>query len=221
MDVRYSFTAQFLIGSAMFAWQSRRMEENMGEKITDDMRFDHRAFVVSAVMQSVASIEAEISEILLHSPGHHLGSNGIDIEARDYLIPMTDLIDNQPTLLKYDLVLHLLRKPPIAHGVEPHQSMGTLIRLRNELVHYKSLWGQELDKKNLIKELQSLGFGPNPLYPDNVNFFPHKILSSSCASWAVTTAVNFINCFYERLNIKSPLESYSNRLKLPDVLLAT
>ena len=218
MDVRYSFTAQFLMGATMFAWHSRNLEENLVEKITDDIRINHRAFIVSAILQSVASTEAEISEILLHGPGHHLGSNGIDIEAHDYLNPIASIIDDHKTLEKYDLVLHLLRKPAITHGAEPHQSMGTLLRLRNELVHYKSLWGQELENRNLVKELRLLRFKPNPLYPDNVNFFPHKILSSSCASWAVTTSANFINVFYEKLNIISPLEAYSDRLKSPDVI---
>lgn len=217
-DTRYSFTAQFLVGAALFARGARKIEEEKGNSITEEIRAEHRAFVVSAVMQSVAAIEAEISEVITHGPGHHLGSNGIDEKSRDYLLPLAEVLDKISCLERYNLVLHLMQMKPLDQGGEPYQSAALLIRLRNELVHYKSVWGIELEKKKLIKQLKLLNLSiPNFVHKSS-NFFPHKILSSSCASWSVITAKDFINLFHGHLNIKSPLKSYTDRLNLPEVL---
>ena len=218
VDTRYSFTAQFLIGAAMFARQARDIEDNIVESKTEEQRANNRACVVSAIMQSAASIESEISEILMYGPGHHLGSNGTDSESLEFLSPLSDVLEYQSTLDKYLLLLHLLRKESFQRGKEPYQSAALLIRLRNELVHYKSMWGKELKKRKLIKQLKGMRFRDNPLCPDNVNFFPHKFLSSSCASWAVETAVTFIDAVHDRLNIKSPLEAYADRLSIPEII---
>jgi len=216
MDVRYSFTTQFLVGSAMFARHARKIEDTT-QSVTEEIQADHRAFVVSAIMQSVAAIEAEISEIIIHGPGHQLGSNGIDKDARDFLLPLANVLDDCSSLERYELVLHLLQKSSIDRGAEPFQSADILVRLRNALIHYKSVWGKELESKKLIKQLKQLRFEAPPFISKSSNFFPHKILCSSCASWSVTTAKEFINRFYVHLNIRSPLKPYESRLTVPEI----
>ncbi|RXG84215.1 hypothetical protein EAS61_39580 [Bradyrhizobium zhanjiangense] len=46
----------------------------------------------------------------------------------------------------------------------------------------------------------------------HANFFPHRFLSASLASWSVTTSVKFIDAFYHRLSIASPLDAHSSHL---------
>jgi hypothetical protein len=54
------------------------------------------ACVVDAVIPAAAALEAEISEVLLHGPSHHLASNGQIATARDFLSPSPiSLIVNQ------------------------------------------------------------------------------------------------------------------------------
>ena len=163
-------------------------------------------------MQSVAALEAEISEILLHGPGHHLGSNGTDYVARDFLGPLVDVMDNQRTLRRYELCLHLLSKPPLDKEGPNYEAADLLVKLRNELVHYKSKWGQEMESQKLFKRLRDLRFEPPPFYEDDVNFFPYKALSASSASWAVSTVTGFINGFYGQLEFSSPLEPHEAAL---------
>jgi hypothetical protein len=203
IDVRYSFTAQFLVGAALFARRAREIEDTTQP--------------VTTIMQSVAAIEAEISETIIHGPGHHLGSNGMDKDARDFLLPLANVLDNCPSLERYELVLHLLQKSSLNRGAEPFQAAALLVRLRNELVHYKSVWGKELESKKLIKQLKQLRFKAPSFIPKSSNLFPHKILCSSCASWSVTIAKEFINRFYAHLNIKSPLEPYESKLTVPEI----
>jgi hypothetical protein len=217
LDVRYSFTSQFLVGSAMFAQRAREIEDD-SQTISEENRTLHRALVVSAIIQSVAALEAEISEVVIHGPGHHLGSNGIDKDARDFLMPLKDvLLDRSRTLECYERILHLLRKP-VDKGTEPFQSATTLVHLRNGLIHYKSRWGKDLESEDLIKALRILNFKAPPFVQASQNFFPHHVLCSSCASWAVTTAKKFIDCFYARLNIQSPLRPYESRIAVPAIL---
>src|SRR5258706_10562543 len=82
-DTRYSFTAQFLRGGAIFARRAHEIETSAN--VSEELRSEHVACVVGAVTQAAAALEAEIYEILTHGPGHHLGSNGINATARDFL----------------------------------------------------------------------------------------------------------------------------------------
>ena len=78
-DSRYSFTAQFLRGAARFAQRAREIEDTAGQTADESTKSEHRAYVVAAIMQSVAALESEVSEILLHGPGHHLFTFSISL----------------------------------------------------------------------------------------------------------------------------------------------
>jgi hypothetical protein len=221
--VRYSFVPQFLQGSAMFTRRAHEIENYHVDTVDEEMRAEHLSYVSSAVMQSVAALEAEISEVILHGPGHHLGSNGLDVAARDFLRPLVDLVDKQPTIKRYEIVLHLLKKPAIDRGGQIYENADLLIRLRNELIHYKSQWGPEMDQLKLFNRLQRLGLEkPSFVSPEpQTNFFPHRCMSASLASWSVMAAVAYINDFYKNLGIKSPLKPYADRLIVPSVKIAS
>jgi hypothetical protein len=221
IQLRYSFTAQFLRGAALFAWRARELEGAGDQAADESTKSEHRAYVSASIMQSVAALEAEISEIVLYGPGHHLGSNGVDQKARDFLNPLFDLIDGQGTVSRYECVLHLLEKPALDKSGQMYESVNLLVKLRNEIVHYKSKWGPEMDRKKLFKGLKKLRFVEPPFYsgPGEVNFFPYQILSASCASWAVSTTIEFIDTFYSLLDFRSPLESHKAALAVPPLQL--
>jgi hypothetical protein len=46
--------------------------------------------------------------------------------------------------------MHLLHKAPLGKGEQPWQGMAILIKLRNEITHYKSQWGQQMERKDLF-----------------------------------------------------------------------
>jgi hypothetical protein len=167
------------------------------------------------VVQCAAGLEAEVSEILQHGPGHHLGSHGLDVTAQAFLQPLADVIDSQSTLHRYELVLHLLERPALDRGRYPYQAADLLIKLRNELIHYRSQWGPEMEQKKLFTSLQQLRLDKAPFTSPDSNFFPHKCLSASLASWSVTSAVAFINTFYSLLGVDSPLKAHEPYLVVP------
>lgn len=212
MDVRSSFTATFVCASAGFARRAAELEAAHRDSIDDATRIEHRGFVIAAVTQSVAALEAESWGIISYGPGHHLGSSGIDTQALHFLQPLADIIDRESVLDRYWTILHLLRKTQLDRGAQPWQDADLLVRLRNELVHYKSKWGQEMEKQKLYKSLKKLGHPCPPFVKGGVNFFPHECLSAACASWAVRSAVAFLDAIYNRLDIPSPLKPYASHL---------
>ncbi len=217
-SVRTSFTAQFLKGAALFSRQARGIEDTKGLGADEEAKSEHTAYVVAAIMQSVASLEAEISEVILYGPGHHLGSSVDNDVARDFLKPISEELDRQRTLRRYEVVLHLLKKPPLVKADNTYQSAALLIALRNQLVHYKSRWGQEMEGNNLFQRLERLRFEKPPFVQDHANFFPYHILSASCASWAVVTVTNFIDSFYGSVGFSSLLDRHKKALsEVPEI----
>ena len=189
---------QFLDGASLFAQEAASIEANPAD-VSEEMRVRHRAFVSAAVMQAVAALESEASEILIHGPGHHLGSNGVDLAARDFLAPVADMVDSLPVLERFEKVLHLTRKPVMDRGAGPYQNMALVVKLRNEITHFKSLWGSELDRQKLVHQLRDKHFARPPFVSEHSLFFPHQVLGSACATWSVTSAVAFLTDFYEKL----------------------
>jgi hypothetical protein len=212
---RYSFTAQFLRGGAIFAHRAHAIEATADESLSEELQGEHRAFVVGAIVQSVAALESEISEVVMHGPGHHLWSAGVDTGAREFLLPMAELIDRESTLRRYDLVLHLLRKAPFEHGAQPYQAADLLIKLRNQLIHCKSEWGARNDPKSAVARLEKLAFDKPTYMSPHTNFFPLRCLSASLASWSIMTGSDFIHGFYSRLAIACPLAAHAPHLTVP------
>ena len=159
-------------------------------------------------MQCVAAVEAESAELTMHGPGSHLGSDRMDTKASEFLAPLAEFIDDQEALTRYKLILHVLNKPALVEGEQPWQDMAILVKLRNELIHYKSKWGKEMDRQKLFVTLQQLRLTKPPFVPSSTNFFPHQFLSASCAAWSVRTAVAFLNAFYDHMGIESRLKAY-------------
>ena len=205
MDVRYSFTAQYLCASAIFARHAARIEAEHFSMPDNSIQTEHRGYVTAAIMQSTAALEAESAEIMAYGPGHHLGSDKTDHGALSFLAPLADMVDEEQALDRFWMILHLLRKEPLDKGRQPWQDASLLVKLRNELVHYKSKLGEQMSQQKLFASLVKLGHLKPAFVQGNVNFFPHECLSAACAAWAVRTGVAFLNAFYDRLGLSSPL----------------
>jgi|ERR1017187_1287235 hypothetical protein len=94
------------------------------------------------------------------------------------------------------------------------ENASLLVKLRNEIVHYKSRWGVELERARLVGALEAKRHRRPPFMPaTGMNFFPHHCLSADCAAWAVESSAALIDVFYEHLGVASPLAAYAERLK--------
>ncbi len=213
MDIRYSFTAQFALAAASQSLEAFAIEAKLPTEVSESDETRHRGYVVGAIMQSVAALESEVWEVMVHGPGHHLGSNGTDVAAKAMLGPMADLIDRQDVLSRFATVLHVLGKPRLDTDGQVYENAALLVRLRNELVHYKSKWGSELESGKLIAAIKRKRHRRPPFRPaTGVMFFPHHCLSAECAAWAAESSVAFLDHFYDRLGQPPRLAAYRHRL---------
>jgi hypothetical protein len=211
-DTRYTFTGQYLEASAIFVRLARTMEATASRNTDDSTRCEHRGLICAVIMQCAAALETEAHEVCTYGPGSHLGSNGTDHEAQRFLSPIADVVDERDTMSRFELILHLLRKQPLNKGAEPFQSAALVVRLRNELLHYKSRWGADMASNKLYAALQSLQHSPPAFTDPSMNFFPHRCLSADCAAWALRSVVAFLEEFYHLLGVPSRLEKYRSRL---------
>jgi hypothetical protein len=206
LQLRYNFTYNFLVGAASLTRLSLEIEKK-GKHSTEEEQLQHKSFVAGAIMQSVAALESEVWCLLYHGPGHHLGSNGLDKEAKDILSIVADTFEKESVLIKFDLIIQLIRRKKLALGIQPMQDLSLVIGLRNELTHFKSLWTNELERKRLFKTLEEKDSIPPTYKPDGYqNFFPHICLTHRRAKWSLDTVVSFLEYYYSELDIKSPIE---------------
>lgn len=210
--LRYTFTTQFLEGASIFIKKAKYIEDNFRGQLSDELRTEHRALVATAIMQCAAALETEAHEICTYGPGSHLGSEGTDNQAHQILAPLADFIDNQSPLDRYEIILRILQKDSIERGEITYQNAKLLVSLRNELTHYKSVWTEEIDRKKLFKGLESLRLSPPTFSSPNQNFFPHRCLGAACGVWVIKTTVEFLDAFYQRLDIPSRLDMSRGRI---------
>lgn len=196
----------------MFIRRLREIEDSAVAPFDHSVICEYRGLVCSVIMQCVAALETEAHEVCVYGPGSHLGSDQIDTQARDFLRPLADTVDSRSALDRFELILHLLRRPPLDKGREPYQSAVLVVRLRNELVHYKSRWGAEMESGKLYAALRSRRHSPPPFTSLNQNFFPHLCLGADCAAWSLSSVVDFLDSFYASLGVASPLNHYRPRL---------
>lgn len=190
---------------------------NSGEEDTAPIgtRSDHRSYATSSVLASGAFIEACINEFihtasrddLSHVEGAE-ARTGLELNERQQITAAGgDLSSESQTLERYQKVLQLLGRKQFDRGARPFSEAKLLMRLRNELVHYKPQWRPEhsderrsTDQHNLVVGLMERKFTPNPFYADSMNpYFPQKCLGHGCTSWAWKSALKFADCFFSRV----------------------
>jgi hypothetical protein len=171
------------------------------------MLAEHRSLVVAAVTQAVAAIESELSEVLLHGPGHHLGSSDENTRQHALLTPHAVALENESgPLKKWKKALKYMGKP-LSLGAPVCQEGSLLVDLRNELTHYKSYWGGGLHRPGLLVALMRKGFALPPWVPRAglVNDFPQRVLVAACAHWAHVTAAKFLDHVGDALGFGSSI----------------
>lgn len=163
-------------------------------------------------MQASGALEAQISTVLRHGPGHHLGSNGVDAGARALLAPLADLIDTQPTVERYLAVLHILKRAGLHRGDHVFDEAKLVAQIRNELTHHKPHWNSELEKEKLFQRREKKALIAPPLTPHASAFFPDKCLSAELGVWAVSSVVLFFEGFYKALGCTNPFDTMRARI---------
>jgi hypothetical protein len=199
--LKTNFSGHHMLSAAHFARQSAIIEKNYKDEITDELRAEHRAYITGAIIVSVASLEATITEVFISAIDNDNLFKDFDPTISKVLSEFWtwDVVERSSILEKYRCVLAVANKEAFDHGNPPYQEVNDLIKLRNALVHYKPEWDTDLKNHKGIENRLKSRFNINPFSYDNDAFFPKKCLGHGCAEWAVQSSITFIEDFYKRM----------------------
>ncbi len=217
-------TAYDSVGSAEFArvtmrhylstghlYAGRYAAENAQERedalLQQAPLFDMRHFcsVISAVMESVAFLEAAINEVfqdVADNYQHHvsqLDSNCRELMAALWIATRNGRID---ILDKYDFALRFGKHGGLDKARRPYQDVKALVELRNHIAHYRpEEVGVDIEHK-LAEQLRGR-FPRNALMANSGNpDFPSHLLGAGCANWSWRSARAFADEFALTMGIQ-------------------
>ncbi|MEM7282411.1 MAG: hypothetical protein AAF438_12375 [Pseudomonadota bacterium] len=189
------------------------MEANL-ETFNDDA---HRGFVMNAVLSACHLIESNINEIYTESAEQNterlgaLGQGAIELMAGVWKrgVPSKASLT---TLEKYELALDFSIHASFDRTDDRFAETQTLMRLGDALVVVDQNWVLSqgdarrcrLEREFFANKMQTrFAFqGPNS----------SPTLGSACARWAVTTALAFLDHFYEMIALMPPYEDVRSGL---------
>ena len=102
---------------------------------------EHRSLAVASILASVAFLEASVNELFASASHDNLelagGQGGLSAPQRVVLTAAAEMLEGNRLLDRFQLALLLLGHRAFDPGRQPYQDAQLVVRLRNELVHYK------------------------------------------------------------------------------------
>lgn len=207
--MRYYFSGRFLEASKLQAQAALERESADDFAIGDAV---HWLSVVGAISHAMSAVEAGVNEVWTDvADGITLGpTRSIPAPVRPALAWhwVSGRIQRAPLFDKLDAMLVGIGSSPLERGREPWQALGTLVTLRNALVHYRpenlAIAGD--DEKTLFeRRLQALRLKGNPLFGGQGNpYFPDHALSADLARWSHATAEQALTEFASLGGVQLP-----------------
>lgn len=220
------YSVEHLRAAACLARKSWELEQKYDANASPAVLTEHRAYIVGAIMMSVAFLEAAINEFFLDACTGQLGrGNKFDAAAVKALADVWRGWNcggkGVSTLEKYQRALALTGHDRLPEGESPYQDAYLVTKLRNALVHYKpelvTVWATDPRKDTQQKiegMLRSKSF-KNPFVAEAQPYFPNRCLSYGCARWTVQSVINFTDEFYKIVGLPIPYERVRSELQLP------
>lgn len=208
MEASYNIVEIFLAGSGEQAKLAHMLEKDTNTVNDHEKVTLYLSYVVASITQAVAALEAEAWNIVHKGPGHQLGSNGIDHKALDQLLPSAAVIDGDSVVKRYNEILNSLGKPAFNLGDKFTQEVALLVDLRNEVMHYKSYSTSEIKEKIDLNRLNRIIKNKSHFYGEEYSHVPFiQLLGYDTAKWCYITSIKFLEMFYMKLEIVSPIRS--------------
>jgi len=234
LEIRVShyFSLNHLYSAAFFCRNAYCIEESQKDtlfkngKFDENILFEHRAYVSSAIILSVAFLEATVNE-LIHDISDdetrslkYRGNSSPFIQNLANVSELSSMIRNvRETLEKYNKMLELAQFSPFVRGSRPYQQASDVIKLRNELVHYKlvpQLAGANkvpIQSAHFIEKMMRKKFPENPLTGKGNPYFPDKCLGHGCAEWTVKSTMQFTDAFYSKIKMTPHYDHIRDRIQ--------
>ncbi len=184
-----------------------------------------KAYVASALFSSVAFLEALANEMYadaIRPEGGHLSA--LDERDRSMIAGLgaTDSVQKASVLSKYDLILRAAGKLPPSSDCDPYQATATVIRLRNEIVHYKASFF-DVGTEGMVRA-GSFNTGKLPQQIKG-KFDPRRgaqglsgdaWLGHGLAQWSVNTTVAYADAIFSILGVTPYYDHVRTKLGTSD-----
>ena len=202
--VRTDFSIVHLTNAAYFAGQCAILEAGRSWPQPNEVFIPHRAFAANAIIASAATLEAFLNEVHLKAADRAEAVLGRLDQVSRQIVELWDTVERQPTLRKYEWLLSLGGLPPIPRGHSDYQGVADVIQLRDALVHAKSEWDDDSRISDRLETRLRGKFAPNGMAAPDQAFFPHRALGAGAGSWAVKSALEYMDRFCLIIEARSP-----------------
>lgn len=211
---RNYFSIPYLCGAARYARESLALELS---KPTDDRALLHRAYVVSAITNAAAALEAMINEAFADASESEGGCvQGLPIESRSKLAAMWAVPKTSKFAIldKFDVAHLLITGQGLDHSHHRWRNASWVVRLRNEFVHFEPSWQQHGERSQ--KEQGKIERGLKGVFAENAMagtgnpFFPDKLLGYGCAEWSVRSVLGFADNFWASIGCQPPYQTHKH-----------
>lgn len=113
---------------------------------------------------------------------------------------------------KFEMAVALRADTKLDKGRSPYQDVRLLNELRNAAVHFRPEWDDDLKGKHeAISHQLASRLKPSPFFPRE-RLFPRSWASHGTAVWIITSVVSFLDDFYSRAKLESPLKDFKQQL---------
>ena len=195
--VRSYLSTQHLFAAEHFAKLAAGYEAAHSGK-QPQISLTHRAYVMGAVLESAAFLEAFVNELLKDAADGHTGATiGLSEDAIARLKGAWPVIESASIVDKYRMVRVLVDAPPADAGARPHDDVVAVVKFRNWLMHNKPRDVGEDAPDKLIDHVRGR-FEENPLLGGSdgrAAWFPNREVSASGARWAADSVRAFAQDF--------------------------
>lgn len=203
---------------AHFATEHERAYANQAPMTS----IQHRAYVITAVAEAVAFLEATVNEVFQDAAdAHHSYVGGLGPTKIAALATYWQTLDRGMAyvLKKYTRALTDCGATPIPTTDPRYQDAAALVELRHALTHYRPASVSDVDPHPLDAKLVGR-FVPNALLTyTGGKFFPEHALGAGCAQWAVDTVTAFSGHFAQGLGLTLNYQQVKWLAEPPDSFL--
>ena len=212
ISLKTYFSIQHIQAAAYFSRRTSRLERQHPTGTTSGaVRVVSRGYVSTTLFTAVAFLEALAGELYADADlpdGGHLAT--LEPKTRQLIaeIGLVESVEKSPVMSKFDLLLRAANREPVERGTSPAQDVATMIRLRNELVHYKAAWFDvgtegEVRPGNLMesKLVQQIRGRFSPRAGSSGGLEADSWMGSGCTQWAVRSTIEYSDLMFARLRV--------------------
>lgn len=214
------YSIQHIQAAAYMTRSASKIEAQLTDE-TDHEAVVLKAYVSSALFSSVAFLEALANEIYadaLQPNEEHLSTLTERDRAMIAGLGETESVQRASILAKYDLLLLAAGKPPLRHDNDPYKATSTVIRLRNEIVHYKASFF-DVGSEGMVR---AGSFSKSKL-PQQIKdkFKPRKSarglsgdawIGYGLAQWSLTSVIAYADAVFEALGVHPYFDHVRDKL---------